>query len=397
MKQEDIEKITKYVLRFVPARSYRRFIWRTVKLVGKWVAVLAVLSAVLSFALDGTEFIRKKIPQATAIVSKWVLLSEAFRPRLAKHVLENDLAYSNFCIISNQLLDLDNDGDSTDLLIEFNFPDPKSGCTDRQSAYPAVWVVLKEVAWRDIWPRYTLLRAISLEKAGLPMTFQQLGPFLLGGTYGTDFPGYQIFGYAGGVLHSFGYFSPVGSLMENPQAIPKAQIGNRLFLHTEQGMKSFEITPLGQFVTRSMSAHEIVEQNNTAFVIEDADKLPQDIRARMKNPKTTGSPLQATRYTLVETPDAPCTDVVFVNGVQATFKPEKIEMGTGDWQQCTSELKVSSVTAIISNVPCNYEGFRRAEQFPWGHIYDPNQSTHTIGCPAEGDKGYNYVFRVVID
>jgi hypothetical protein len=85
MDQKSVERATKFLARRI--RPFRSWILRAGKFVGKWVAIAAVISATVSFVLDGTEFITVKVPAATAFVSKSIFLRKTFRPILAERVI----------------------------------------------------------------------------------------------------------------------------------------------------------------------------------------------------------------------------------------------------------------------------------------------------------------------
>jgi hypothetical protein len=400
MDQKSVERAANYLAR----RMRRSWILRAGKFVGKWVAIAAVISATVSFVLDGTEFINKKVPAAMAFASKTILLRETFRPMLVERAIKRDPAYANLCLEDSQVLDLDSDGDATDLLVTFFPRGEQPMCPERNETADTTYVILKEVAWRGFWPRFAVVRTISRSDignfslgSGYQMTFAQLGPFLFGSIYGTDFPGYAVYGYANGVLQSLGQYRPVGGLIKNPQAEPRAQIGNRLVLYAEEGMKSFELTPEGRFVTRSLSAYDIVEMNNLALVIEDSEKMPTELAEKLKAAKSAdadAADADVKRYELARDPHPNCNYMVFMNGRQ-------IELKRGDEEKkiCGADIPVSSGTVIISNAACDYQGFLESEHFPWGHVYDPAQSKHTVSCPADGDNddgNFNYVLTTTL-
>jgi hypothetical protein len=401
MDQKSVERAAKYLARRM--RPFRSRILRTGKFIGKWVAIAAVISATVSFVLDGTEFINKKVPAATAFVSKTILLRETFRPTLVEGVIKKDPAYANLCIEASQVLDLDNDGNATDLLVAFFPRGERLTCPERNETADTAYAIFKEVEWRYFWPRFALVRTISRSDignfslgSGYQMTFEQLGPFLFGSIYGTDFPGYAVYGYANGILQSLGKYRPVGSLIENPQAQPRAQIGNRLVLHAEEGMKSFELTPEGRFVTRSLSAYDIVEMNNSALVIEDSEKnaaKPVTVAVKpVRRPKAAKSAHAGVkRHKPAGGPPQSCNYTVLMNGAQIELKP------TGEDKTCGADVPVSSGTVIIANVACDYQGFLESGHFPWGQVYDPAKPQHTISCPDDGDNddsNYKYVLTV---
>lgn len=398
MDQASIENATRWLARRV--RPLRSSIMRSGKLVGKWVAIAAVLSATVSFVLDGTEFINRKVPAAMAFLSKSILLRKTFRPLLIEQTVKTDPAYANLCLGESQVLDLDNDGNATDLLLTL-FPRGEQVCPDYNDTPETEYAILKEVEWRGLWPRFATVRTISRSDlgnfalgSGYGMTFEQLGPFLFGSIYGTEFAGYAIYGYANGVLQSLGQFRPVGSLIENPQAEPRAYIGNRLLLHAEEGLKSFELAPDGRFVTRSLSAYDIVEMNNAALVLEDSDHMDGHFVEKLKANAKQREPAEkaADRYRLLSYPDTSCNHLVFMNGSQVDLKR------TGRQSEaCAADIPVSLGTVIISNMACEFQGFLESGQFPWGKVYDPAQRLHTISCPNDGDHedgNFDYVLSV---
>jgi hypothetical protein len=401
MDQKSVERAARYLARRM--RPFRSWILRAGKFVGKWVAIAAIISATVSFVLDGTEFINKKLPAAMAFLSKTVLLRETFRPVLVERVVKKDPGYANLCLEESQVLDLDNDGNATDLLVTFFPRGERATCPERNETADTIYVILKEVEWRGFWPRFAVVRTIARSDignfalgSGYKMTFEQLGPFLFGSVYGTDFGAYAIYGYSNGVLQSLGQYQPVGSLIENPQAQPRAQIGNRLLLYAEEGMKSFELTPEGRFVTRSLSAYDIVEMNNSALVIEDSEKMDTEFVTKLKETKSAdaeAADANVRRYKLLSDPHQDCSSLtVFMNGEQIELKPR------GEQEKiCGADILISSGTVIMANVACDYQGFLETKHFPWGQVYDPSQPKHTISCPDDGDNDdstFQYVLTI---
>jgi hypothetical protein len=99
MDQKSVERAAKYLARRM--RPFRSWILRAGKFVGKWVVIAAVISATVSFVLDGTEF-NKKVPATMAFVSKTILLRETFRPMLVDRAIKTDPAYANLCLEDSQ-------------------------------------------------------------------------------------------------------------------------------------------------------------------------------------------------------------------------------------------------------------------------------------------------------
>jgi hypothetical protein len=371
--------------------EYRQFVLKIGARVAGWLSAFAILSAGVSLSVNGTEFFTKKIPQAVAFVSKKLLLGGTLRPTLIRRVVDQDLAYSDMCIGPSQTLDLDNDGDSSDLFLEL-YPKQTDGACQISGSTDSIYVILKLEGWKGIWPTYTLLRALARTAEGdwglsidYSMVFESRGPFLVGSITGTDFTGYSVFGYANGVLHLFGNFRPFGSSREiqTEDALPIMQIGNRMFLNTEDAIISLEVTSQGQFVQEQMASLDIVKRHNSALVIELFENMPE-------TPTLTDTGAQVQSYARPGKLDPQCGRHLFANGGFIELKPARTPHVT-----CEGALSVFPTTVIVSRTPCDFEGFRRTNQFPWGYIYDPEKSSHVMNCPADGDHdGYHYRLMV---
>ncbi|CAN7783723.1 hypothetical protein LJR175_008344 [Variovorax sp. LjRoot175] len=370
----------KHLAKRFPER--RRLVLATGARLAGWLASFAVLSAAVSFAVNGNEFFTKKVPQAVAYLSKTFLLGGTLRPLLIRRIVEQDLAYSGMCSVRSSTHDLDGDGDASDLILELLPKEPNDTCSEEQSS-DTVYVILKLGDWKGVWPTYTMLRTLARESTegwdqgtGYPMTFESRGSFLLGRIYGTDFPGYSVFGYANGVLHSFGDFRPIGSSRENETADsePVMQIGNRMFLHAEEGVISFKITSDGQFVSEPLTSLDIVKRNNKALVVELFEEMPATAAA------TKLDVVRDSQSYISMNTDGRCGRYLFANG-----GPIKLEQSSGSPEKCTGSIQVTRSTVIVARTPCDFEGFRRAEQFPWGYVYDPAKTTHVMRCPYDAE------------
>ncbi|KPH05043.1 hypothetical protein CO657_11095 [Rhizobium acidisoli] len=391
MDEADIKKIENLILRIVPQPDYRKAIRYIARKIIQGIGLLALVTAIVSFVLNGTELFTKTIPRMSAFVAKRVLLAKTFRPFLIRQIVEEELAYADFCILSKDVADLDEDGEETDLLVKIA-PVSEKDCTDTDPLN-SVDLILKETGWTNIWPSYALLQTIAREGIGTwpigtdyPVTLSVEGPFLIGSIYGTDFPGYAIYGYSSGVLHYFGRFSPLGAKVENPQAEP-SQIGNRLFLLSEQGMQSFEVTANGDFLQKRLTAREILERNNTALVIEDDNALPADAVTAASS-STGGSDPAA--YKVANQSASGCDYIVYANGEGLPFTDKKDEV-------CEATVAITKTTSIISNVACVFSGFRKSSQFPWGWVYDDTITEHSFKCPDDGNEGSKFRYEITAE
>ncbi|APG86819.1 hypothetical protein SAMCCGM7_pB0103 (plasmid) [Sinorhizobium americanum CCGM7] len=395
MNEEDVRKVEAYVLQVVKERDHRKAVRFAAQSVVKWLGVVGVVTALVSLLVNGTEFFTKKIPQAAAFMAKRVFLGETFRPVLIRRVVEQDLLYSDFCIASHQVIDLDGDKEATDLVVELRTP-ASQNCKGDPLPGGVTYVVLKEIQWNRVWPEYTLLRTIVREDigawgfgTGYPMTFEAYGPFLLGSIYGTRSPGYAVYGYAAGALYFFGKFWALGSLSETEQGEPKSQIGNRLFLPTEEGLMSFEITMGGSFEKKPMSARDIVERNGTALVIEDEIRFTEEVEDAIAE---NANALTDDPYVPAPQTVEGCDRKVFLNGRPLIFT------GRNQDGLCLAQVSIEQTTSVITNVPCAYRGFRQSGQFPWGWVYDAAASEHAILCPEDGDddEGDSYQYEITV-
>lgn len=387
-----IQELARTVARRFP--THRPLILTMGARVAGWLTSLAVLSAAVSYAINGTEFFTEKFPRAISFVAKTVLLGATLRPILIRHVIENDLGYSDMCVDQSGTLDLDNDGDASDLILSL-YPKAKDGsCADPMSL-GSIYVILKLGTWDRVWPKYqsvaTLARSAVGEweqGTGLPLTFESYGPFLLGRTGGTDFPSYEVFGYAAGVLHSYGRFNAIGSRLElqDDDSAPVVQIGNRMLLNAEEDVVGFRITDQGQFLKEPLSSLEIVKRNNAALVLELFDNMP-------KGAATTDDTSSQQVYEPAESEaESRCDLFLFANGARVSLTPGKgAENGL-----CVGTLKVARTTVITPRMPCAVEGLRRSGQFPWGYVFKPSSSPHIMRCPLDGDHE-SFRFKLQIE
>lgn len=372
MTEDEAKQIAGYVINLSESQRYRATVQAVAGPALKVLGLLALVSVALGLVLNGTAFFTKSVPAGLTFVAKRVLLGDNFRPFLIERAAR-EMAYGHLCIGRNQAVDFDGDGDATDLIVEF-YPSP-SGCSYGSSSLgstrDAVYAMLKEVEWKGLWPTYSLLRVVDRNTNGYPTAFDMEGPFLIGSIQGTDFLGNVIYGYANGTLHPFGQFRAIVSSLENAPARPRSQIGNRLFLFSEEGLMSFEVTPAGDFLSRRMSAQDIVDRNNAALVLEDGKKL----ESGGGPPPGNEALYQAAKQTV-----AACDLKVFLNGKAIVFESEAKGI-------CIARTTVARTATIVANVPCRFTGFVQAEQFPWGKVYDPQKKEHRIQCPVEGKSG----------
>lgn len=82
-----------------------------------WLAYVAIVSAAISYVINGKEFFTEKLPRAVSYVAKVVLLGGTLGPALIRHVVQHDLGYAGMCVDGSDTLDLDNDGDASDLIL----------------------------------------------------------------------------------------------------------------------------------------------------------------------------------------------------------------------------------------------------------------------------------------
>ena len=374
MTEEDAKKIAGYLASLSESARYRATLQRVTRSIAKWLGILALATTVATVVLNGTDFFTKTVPAVVAFMSKQLLLSHVLRPYLIRQVAV-DLGYQMLCVCNHQVIDLDGDREATDLIVEF-YPSARD-CERKDD--DVIYVMLKESEWKGFFPKYTLLRTFSLNSLANHMTFTKEGAFLVGSVVGPDIAGYVVYGYANGLLHGFGGFQPLGNFVGEP---PRGQIGNRLFFATSQGLMSFEVRSNGEFSSTRMSAREIVERNDTALIIEDermlrpTDKVPFANGLRNYTPATQTLPR--------------CFSEVFNNGQGIVFTERN------ETDNCVARLKVNRATTIIANVRCKYEGFYQSRQFPWGKVYDPSVSSHSIKCPENDDDG-SYQYELIIE
>jgi hypothetical protein len=374
MTEDDAKKLADYIAGLSDSARYRILVQRISRSIVKWLGILALATTISTFVLNGTDFFTKSIPRATASVSKFVLLSPTFRPYLVRQIAA-DLGYSALCTGTHQVIDLDGDRESTDLIVQF-FPDAqdcKGGSDD------AIYVILKESEWNEFLPKYTLLRTVSLKGLAYQMTFTKEGPFLIGSVIGADIAGFVIFGYANGLLHQFGGFQRLGNFLGDP---PRGQVGNRLFLAATQGLMSFEVTQNGEFLSKRLNASEIVERNGTALIIEDESGLTHVDKADFHDGLGTYEPV--TRQM------SGCFPRVFVNGRGIIFTERNKD------NNCVARLPANRAATIIANVRCKYDGFLQARQFPWGKVLDPTKTEHSIRCRMDDDD-VNYLYELIVE
>jgi len=346
----------------------------------KIIGSITLLSALISVVINGTEFFSKKIPSAVATVSKYVLLAKTGRPYLLKRLIEDDLALGAMCAGVVLVTDFDGDGQATDLVIQMLRPDEKGGCTEDAPSSTS-YALMKDTPARGVWPKYTLLRLIARSDMGVfnqgtdyPMTFEQKGKFLVGSIHGTDFPGWIVYGYANGSMHEFGRYRPLGSLSEIEESEPIAQIGDKLFLPTEGGILSLEITPSGQFVETTLTSVDIVQRNNAALVLDVFSTAPEFGKPSSQDQDAANLGGRAAAASF-ET----CGYWGTGNGT-----PLVLHASPAGGARCIGELHVAPITSILPMVMCEFDGFKQSKQFPWGKVVDPTAKESSIKCPVDG-------------
>lgn len=374
--QDFIDRIAR---RFKP--SQRQHVHSAGRRIWKIVGGITLLSVVTSFVINGNELFTKKIPSVMASVSKHVLLAKTGRPYLLKRLIEDDLALSGMCAGTVLVTDFDGDGQATDMVIQLLRPDEKGSCTED---YPSStsYALMKDSPSSGLWPKYTLLRFIARSDIGAysqgtgdPLSFEQKGKFLVGSIYGTDSPGWVIYGYANGSMHEFGRYRPLGSLSEIEGSEPIAQIGDKLFLPTEDGIRGLEITPDGKFVEAKLTSFDIVQRNNAALVLNMFNTDPAIDAVQSKGQCALAvDPVAEASFKA-------CGNWVTGNGVSIELKPD-----TTIGPPCIGELHVARITSILPMVSCDFKGFKQSQQFPWGKVLDPTAKEASIRCPVDGES-----------
>lgn len=397
MRESDVERIQKFLLGMVDSPRSKVRIRRTTGRFLKVVVVLAIISSVAGFIANGTDFFTRKIPSAASWAFGSVVYSKNFVPLLSERVVAEQLGLGDVCTDRTILADFDQDGKKTDLVIAVNRT--VDGVCDGYGP-STMYAVFKEIDGTGFWPNYSLLRLIRVSDfgsfslgSGLPVSFEVYDKFLVATSFGTDFPGHIVFGYANGILHQFGFFSPLGAHRESPQGAPVLLVGNYLFLPAEEGMMSFSITPTGDFVSRPMTAKDIVARNNSAIVIEDEENFSNETVETIAfvNNSSTDEDNLGQGYKLGNVENDHCSNIVFANGEFLDF--ERVDGET----TCSASIEVLIGSVFVSNVPCNYVGFFTTTHFPWGWQPDPASDSHAILCPEDGESdGFSYMITVQI-
>ncbi|MGH8439426.1 MAG: hypothetical protein ACRERW_10285 [Pseudomonas sp.] len=350
--------------------------------VWKAIAVFTLLSGLLSYAVNGTELFTQKIPSAIAAISKYVLLAKTGRPYLLRQLIEKDLALTGRCPGKVLVSDFDADGQSTDLVIELLTLNEEGSCT-RDLPESTAYALMKDSPSSNLWPRYTLLRLIARSDignfklgTGYSLTFEQMGKFLVGSIYGSDSPGWVVYAYSNGQMHEFGRYRPLGSLSEIEGSEPISQIGDKLFIPTDAGIRSFEITSDGQFKETKLAPKDIVQRNNSALVLEVFSTTPDDAALEDVRVYATDN-LKMVASAAFDT----CGYWALANGV-----PLALETSASPEPRCVGKLEVAPITTVFPMVACNFKGFKQTLQFPWGWTVDPAAQDPSITCPIDGES-----------
>jgi len=368
MTPEDVKKLEDFALTRLKGERTRRL----VKRLATWSVVAVVSVTIFSFIIDGTELFTQRLPALSAILSLKIMLGQTFRSILVKELIYDDLSYDSryICIVSHQLLDLENTGDPSDLLIVLaRSPDAGSPgqCGQDFPADQLFYVLLKEIEWKRIWPKYALVSLIR--QLELPVIFEGQGPFLVGTTYGTSSAGYIVFGYAHGVLHQYGRYFELGAregVQVEGSTAHFSYLGKQLFIQTDDGFLNFVITPNGTFEEHRMSSQDIVDQFNAAVVIADTGTLAAN----------------------------GCSTV--------TAGGENVTLVTSSKQsdsQCVGTITIDPEDVIVTDaIACEYIGLRQTKQFPWGYVFDGSQKAHYFSCPlSDRDKQFDYRINVELN
>lgn len=329
------------------------------------IAGLATLvSTIVTFVLTGFDFFTVTIPNAGAALSRTALLGPILRPVLVDLVLKEDLGYGSQCVGNTDVIDLDGDGSSTDLLLTIYPRAANGGCADEgDSARSAIetHLILKDQDWHDWRPRYAQLLAFA---PGIPARLSTRGSFIVASTAARLNPAFRVYAYSNGALLSFGrYQSPGGDA-------PKTfQLGRQMFMRTMDGFVNVEVTLSGEARTIVMTRDDIIARNNTAIVIEDWKRLPKaQQNARLELPA-----------------DPPCA------GRKVSVSGERLLEFN---QTCTATLEIAPIEQIVTNVSCDGDGVRLAPQFPWGWMIDATAAKHVLKCDGNGrDYGFEIEVR----
>ncbi|PIT02843.1 hypothetical protein TSA1_20360 [Bradyrhizobium nitroreducens] len=331
--------------------------------------IATIVSALATFAITGSEFFGTTLPKVFSGTSSAILLSGTLRPWLIDRVLVRDLSIVGQCVAWHNIIDLDGDGQASDLALTV-FPRRSlqgKDCSEFRQDPEAVHLVLKETQWKGWRPRYALLQTFA---PGIPSIFVTAGPFLLISTAARINPAYHIFAYSNGALLSFGSFR---SIADEPAYL---QLGRRLYMKTYNEFRGFEVTSTGEAKSTVLSAFDILARNNTALVIEADARIADG--AKEANSKAGASGwLPFGSYSSPEGGQAACSEiVVYKNGEALTFASNQANPG-----KCVAAITAANETAqIVANVQCDFEGFTQSRQFPWGWIIDATKPRHFVRC-----------------
>lgn len=381
-----------FVRRVSPRR--RLYLYSLIKRMFRVAAGIAVVWSAVSILLNGSEFFTDKLPKALATVSRHLLLAKTLRPILIDRIADRELAYAHLCVRGSERLDLDGDGVTTDLLIEFR-PRRDGKCTD-EIDFGVVYAVMKETGWNSVWPNYTLLRMLTPQsyppvEVGIenPMNFQGFGKFLVGSIYAASFTGWIVYGYANGELHEFGRYRPLGSDdgMESTQ--PFMQVGSRLFIQTQRDFLMLRITPGGEFIEAVMTIDDVIKRNNTAILLDtltEARVVAQPVSAALV-PEAQAA---TTEYRVDDDKAIEqCGYVLLLNGAEVDMTPRG-----GEGPRCSGEITVDATAQISPLIICEFTGFAQSRQFPWGYVPD-SSGVHRIRCPSNDTRyGFELLVRV---
>ncbi|MXS83293.1 hypothetical protein [Nitrosomonas oligotropha] len=370
---ELIAKISSFFIRHARKEEHKSLIrFRTERLL-RWLAGITFVVSAFGLLVDGKDFFAVQVPKFQSYAGKALLLKSSFIERTAKRILENEFGYVLPCIAEVLLVDLDNDGSKTDLVIglyEASLKERQKGCRDLQS-YPAQYAIVKEVRWDGFWPSYALVKMIARETPGIfsvgsgfPLSFSSIGNFLIASPYGTDFVGYQIFGYFDGTISDFGQYWAAGGIKEADYTEARLLENNSLIMNLKEGIYRFEFNSNGEPSKQLMTPEAIVEENQSTVVLQQTDNINE----------------------------SKCQWSVMTNGELVEIQYKDTPIGG---IHCIGEIYISSLNNIVPLMGCDSAEMTRLRQFPWGYLLNESKADNYLLCDLDGETGeYSYSIKV---
>jgi hypothetical protein len=388
MMADNLKKTRDFLLRRIRGKRWRGYILWFSNHLTRIVGLVTIVSAVATFVATGFDFFAVTTPKLFAATSRTLLLAGTLRPLLLGYVMHNDLKYVDQCVARNLVVDLDNDGWASDLIVTI-YPKQQVGealaCSGEFEEVSAIHLILKEVPWTGWRPRYSLLHAFSM---GIPTSFHTIGPFVVASTAARINPGYHIFAYSNGALQSFGSFRSMAD------EEPKLQLGRHLFMRTFNEFMHFELLLSGEPHAEVMTGFDIVRRNNTAIIVEDQRRWSDEAKAAVGRSRAPTSWVDFGDYSPALISDPGCSDYpVYQNG-----RPLEFKKSASDKAFCAVELEVDPLNQIASNLACSFKGFVQSPQFPWGWLVDRNAPEHIVRCPDDDDdqEKADYEIKIVV-